>query len=262
MVMYRDEQSQRLTSHHHVFIGGLHRSGTTVLYQCLREHPQISGFRDTGVPEDEGQHLQTVYPPGKAYGGPGWFGFYPAAHLTETADLVSDENRRRLFEQWALHWDLNKPVLLEKSPPNLIRTRFLQALYPGSSFIVATRHPVAVSLATQKWSGTSLPELLEHWLVCHETFEQDRPHVRRLLTLSYEEFVESPRATLSRIYAFLGLSEHENQVEVRSHGNDRYLEQWRQLRKTGASEACLLDSPTLSEYESRVAPFGYSLFEV
>jgi len=46
----------------YVFIAGLHRSGTSVLARCLREHPQISGFRNTGVPEDEGQHLQDVYP--------------------------------------------------------------------------------------------------------------------------------------------------------------------------------------------------------
>ena len=76
-----------------VFVGGLHRSGTSLLHRCLAEHPDASGFRGTGVPEDEGQHLQSVYRPARAHGGPGRFGFDPGAHLTEESPLVSDENR-------------------------------------------------------------------------------------------------------------------------------------------------------------------------
>ena len=54
-----------------VFVGGLHRSGTSLVHRCLAGHPRVSGFRDTGVWEDEGQHLQTVYRPAAAHGGPG-----------------------------------------------------------------------------------------------------------------------------------------------------------------------------------------------
>ncbi|MEI2612689.1 MAG: hypothetical protein V9G20_28950 [Candidatus Promineifilaceae bacterium] len=60
-----------MDNHQFIFIGGLHRSGTSILFKTLRDHPQISGFYNTQVPEDEGQHLQTVIPPAKAFGGPG-----------------------------------------------------------------------------------------------------------------------------------------------------------------------------------------------
>jgi len=163
-----------------VFVGGLHRSGTTLLARCLTEHPLVSGFHGTGVPADEGQHLQTVYPPAKVYGGPGRFALHPDAHLTESSPLVSQENGERLRAEWSVYWDLSKPVLVEKSPPNLIRARFLQALVPGSSFVIITRHPVAVSFATQKWSKTSLSSLLRHWLAAHELFEADRPSLERV----------------------------------------------------------------------------------
>ena len=86
--------------HRFVFVGGLHRSGTTLLARCLAEHPEVSGFSGTRAPEDEGQHLQNVYQPGRAHGGPGRFGFDPEAHLTETSALVSDASRARLLEQW------------------------------------------------------------------------------------------------------------------------------------------------------------------
>ena len=39
---------------------------------------------------------------------------------------------------------MSEPVLVEKSPPNLVRTRFLQALFPDARQIVVTRHPIAV----------------------------------------------------------------------------------------------------------------------
>ena len=33
-----------------------------MLARMLAEHPEVSGFADTGAPADEGQHLQDVYP--------------------------------------------------------------------------------------------------------------------------------------------------------------------------------------------------------
>ena len=49
------------SNHHFVFVNGLHRSGTSILYRLLSAQLNFSGFSETGVPEDEGQHLQTVY---------------------------------------------------------------------------------------------------------------------------------------------------------------------------------------------------------
>ncbi len=133
-----------------IFVVGLHRSGTSLLHAILREHPAISGFRDTGVPEDEGQHLQTVLPTGLELGGPGRFAFHPDAYMDEHHPLASEKTARLLWEAWRPYWDVSRPYLIEKSPPNLLRTRFLQKLFPNSWFIAILRHPIAVAYATRK----------------------------------------------------------------------------------------------------------------
>jgi hypothetical protein len=212
--------------HRLVFVCGLHRSGTSLLFKWLKHHPRVSGFSDTGVPEDEGQHLQSVYPTANASGGPGRFGFDPAAHLTESSPLVTEANRRALLEAWSPHWDLSRPVLVEKSPPNLIRTRFLQALFPGSAFIVLMRDPVAVAAATRKWSRTSDASLLIHWLVCHERFAADAPYLEHHLILKYEDLVAEPAQWLGRVYEFLGLEPAPPPEDARTGLNDRYHARW------------------------------------
>ena len=197
-----------------MFVGGLHRSGTTPLARTLAEHPSISGLADTGVAEDEGQHLQDVYPRIRAYGGMGRFAEAPAAHLVETSLLVNDDNRRRLEAAWSPYWDLTRPLLLEKSPANLIMGRFLGAMFRGSALIVVVRHPVVVALAMQKWNPVlfarngrrrvSLPGLVEHWVKAHQLLLDDLPSLERVHVLRYEDLVESPTGHLSRSRSFSG----------------------------------------------------------
>jgi hypothetical protein len=242
-----------------VFICGLHRSGTSPLFRILREHQEISGFSDTGAPEDEGQHLQTVFPAGNIYGGPGRFGFAPEAHLTEQSELATVENQRRLFEEWSRYWDLSKPWLLEKSPPNFIRTRFLQAVFPNSYFIAITRHPVAVSLATSKWADSSRELLLKHWLQCHRLFRQDSPYLRRLLEIRYEDLIQATEPTMLQVYRFLGLTP-QFVLPLDPAGNDRYFNVWRKLSDETETSAEL--RRLTQRYEREVQIYGYSLKSV
>lgn len=248
-----------LDAHRFLFVGGLHRSGTTIVTRCLAQHPQISGFHETGVQEDEGQFLQSVYPIGRVYGGPGIFGFEPEASLTEHSPLVSTENRDRMFASWSHHWDLARPVLMEKSPPNVIRTRFLQALFPRSSFVIVVRHPVAVTFATftRRPKRTKVQELLRHWVHCHEILERDLPSIERALVVPYEGFVADPDATLRRLYAFLGLEHHPNPLPIRGETNDRYYRMW--LERRNRRLAGLPSRRAAAELEPRVRRFGYSL---
>ncbi len=245
------------SNHQLVFICGLHRSGTSIFFKSLKQHPDISGFENTNVDEDEGQFLQSVYPIAKKFGGPGRFGFAPEMHLTESSKLITPQNRDTLFREWSKYWNLDRPILVEKSPPNLIKTRFLQALFPQATFIVITRHPIAVALATKKWSYTSLQSLIHHWVHCHQLFEEDRPFLKRVYSFRYEDFIQDPNNILRQVYDLLNIQFLPTNLTIRSGINDAYIQKWEDLKSKWINRLYFKRIET--RFETAVNAFGYSL---
>lgn len=244
---------------HFIFVGGVHRSGTSLLHDALRRHADVSGFAGTGAPEDEGQHLQSVVPPAAALGGPGRFAFDPASMMDETHPLATSETAARLFADWRRHWDLEKPHLLEKSPPNIVRTRFLQRLFPRGALVMIVRHPLAVAYATLKWCPASAFSLTEHTLRCYERLLADRDHLDRLFVCRYEQFVVAPQRVLARLHAFAGLAEHHPPLEIDPHSNHKYFALWRRdLDALKAGRSVALDA-FAELFAHRMSAFGYRL---
>lgn len=248
-----------MQEHKFVFICGLHGSGTSIFFRVLREHPDISGFKNTGVPADEGQHLQSVYPPAWVFGGPGKFGFNSQSHLTENSSLVTQKNRAKLIREWTPYWDMSKSVLIEKSPPNIVRTRFLQTMFDNAYFICLTRHPVAVSYSTRKrrFHNLLLKNRLDHWLYCQDIFSRDKSRLHRLLELKYEDFVINTDSCLKQVYSFLDLEEIPSTILVRSNTNDKYFSEWQKFQDTPVLK--LYAHYLINNYEERVNRYGYSL---
>ena len=244
----------------YVFICGLHRSGTSVLGRNIARMENCTGFKDTDVIEDEGQFLQDVYPTGEVYGGAGKFGFDPRAHLTETSPLLTPENALKLRQSWERYWDQSKAIRVEKTPGNLLKTRFLQAVFPRSYFIVIRRHPVPVSMANQRWKVSLAPlhNLFDHWLHCHALFEEDKKYLTHVFELSYEDYVRDPDKYHEQIAAFIGTRVPANPMEqVTVAYNQKYLDRWSDL---------LNNSPINSyyrfiaaKYEPNFRKYGYSL---
>ena len=178
--------------------------------------------------------------------GTGWgsYAYAADAHLTEANEtgLLTDRSRRTLMTEWGRHWpslDLEalnasllpatpppageaRPILLEKSPTNIMMWRFLNALWhltpaapegasrPDVRFVFISRHPLAVSIAQRSWedaSHLSIPQLVAHWLYQQECLERDLQQTpqARALRLRFEDLAADPTGTLAGAFEWLGL---------------------------------------------------------
>ncbi|PYK67826.1 MAG: hypothetical protein DME45_09545 [Verrucomicrobia bacterium] len=276
-------QDQTEFDHGYVFICGMPRSGTTILGRNVGRLVDCTDLKNTGTRADEGQNVQNVYPTAHELGGPGRFGFDTRAHRTESSTLLTPENVSKLRASWHKYWDNAKRIYVEKTPSNLLATRFLQAAFANSYFIVIRRHPVPVAMASQKWkfNVTSLDNLFRHWLHCHALFEGDRKYLKRVYELKYENYVEDQDKYHNEIAAFIGTQVPEppkddtfrivlqwrnpTGLRVPEKGmekaspihNQKYLDRWHKL---------LTESPfriyyryLVRKYESQFNQYGYSL---
>jgi len=241
----------------HVFIGGLHRSGTSVFSRWLGSFPEISSFASTGVPEDEGQHLQSVFPPAWHYGGPGRFCFHPEAPLDAKSPLLTRDNILKLRNEWGNLWNKEKTILLEKSPPNLIHAPFLQAVFPDARFIFLLRHPVAVALATKQITGQPLDDLMKHWIRAHDILVVHQRMLDSSLCLHYESLVTIPDHVHSKVQDFTGVTGVPLSTSPFTDRNPDYFNIWQALR-TGNTTAGMTEQ-LIHTHEFQCNRFGYSL---
>ncbi len=190
--------------HRYLFVGGLHRSGTSLVARLAASVPQVAAITDAPVPENEGAYLQGAIVHDAMSGRPMHFATDAAQHMTEAHALNRLETRMRLEADWA-PWFGPGPWRVEKSPVNMTRMRLLQQLFPLSQFIVVLRHPEAVAAAVAKWVDAPAADLLDHWLTAHERMALDLERLHCALVLRYEDVTADPEATRTAIARFLDL---------------------------------------------------------
>lgn len=205
----------------YLFIGGLHRTGTSLLARLLAEHPEINAITDAPVPENEGAFLQGAIPHTARHGIPGHYATDPAQHLVEGCRYDTLETRQRLEHDWEPWFTGNGSWRLEKSPVNLVRTRLYQQLFPLSQFVIILRHPEAMAAALAKWTDRPAEELIDFALNAYDLVLDDIEHLHAAMVIRYEDLVANPQAVLDGLTAFCGL----DAVPVRQNvhdGNRRY----------------------------------------
>lgn len=207
--------------HRYVFVGGLHRSGTSLVARLLQEHPDISGIENAPAPENEGAYLQGAIPHTARHGVPVHFATDPAQHFVEGSPFDTLATRERLEADWSHWFDSSKPWRVEKSPVNLTRMRLYQSLFPLSQFIVVLRRPEFVAAAMRKWNDVGDSAIIAHWNEAHRQVEEDLANIHCWLIVRYEDLVANPLEQRRRIFAFLDLPMCESQVAIRN-GNKAY----------------------------------------
>ena len=182
-----------------LFLVGLNNSGTSILSRILASHPRVRAL------PNEGQLLSPAFPSAPRLGvGRLWTKRLDVFRWTEESDPGSALRAR--FD-WAYHFAPGPGILLEKSPPDAIRARWLQANFRPSRFVALTRHPYAVCEGIRRRTGALIREAAEHWKRGNEILLDDVEQLDRSLLLTYEGLTERTAEELERVRAFLGLEE-------------------------------------------------------
>lgn len=150
--------------------------------------------------------------------------------------------------------------LVEKSPANSVRTRFLQAVFPDASFVVVVRDGRAVAEGIRRrrlfdperphLAGleTTIEDAALQWVSANAQLVEDSFLLTRVRFVFYEELVERPDQVLGEVLDFLGLERVElNAVEFRMGLNET------QIARLSAEERVKLE-----EIEGELlSKFGY-----
>jgi hypothetical protein len=182
-----------------LFLLGLNNSGTSILSRILASHPRVRSL------PNEGQLLTPAFPKAPRYGvGRNWTKRPDVFRWTETSDPAPALRAR--FD-WAYLVEPGPGILLEKSPPDTIRARWLQANFRPSRFVALTRHPYAVCEGIRRRTDLSIEEAANHWTRGNELLLEDVEQLEHCLMLTYESLTERPQEELERVRAFLELEE-------------------------------------------------------
>jgi hypothetical protein len=121
----------------------------------------------------------------------------------------------RLYSDWSRYWDdLKQPHLIEKSPPNIIKTLFLaRAFHPApTSFVMMMRHPFGAGahFILNKGSYDHAPDVLHdldcgerflrHWLVEMKLFRSDLMLIPRSVNVTVVMFENFTRSHVKEHY--------------------------------------------------------------
>ncbi len=194
-----------------IFVVGCCNSGTTILWRALKKHNELDG------PETEGQDLQELPLCMRHFLGKKTFRMF--AHPTFKYSYHLKENdfeksvAQRLADLYAEHLEPGKR-LIEKSPANLLRTRFLQSVFPDATFVIIVRNGIAVSegIVRKRWYDperphmaglkTTIEEASLQWHHANRIILQDKIYLKRYIMVKYEDLVKDTNKVLHSILNF------------------------------------------------------------
>lgn len=241
-----------------VFLVGCYNSGTTLLAELLGQHPSISAL------PTEGHFITDQFVKDYDVGLPRmWVEREDLFRLNETDE---GPDPVRLTKEWAMRLNCNKPVLLEKSPPNSAKTRWLQRHFENAHFVGIVRDPYAVSegitrKADPKHLINSWPIEMSayQWMRSNQILKQDAEHLDHMMWVKYEDLADDTVGTLNKITEFIGIQRFDDFEAGRSWSIHERNEQVRNMN----AESIKRLSPQQIEKVTSVAGemidvFGYT----
>ncbi|MDE0950541.1 MAG: sulfotransferase [Halioglobus sp.] len=166
---------------------------------------------------------------------------------------------------WETYWDKGKPVLLEKSPPNLIRVDDILAHFQPVKFVVMVRNPYAHAEGLIRRNDMKLKRAANFSMMCLRTQMANVRKLDDVLVLTYESLVEDPVKACQQLAAFMPhLDDIDPAASFEVHSIDGTLE--RPITDLNAKKIASLDADTIAamnevfvQHEQTFEDWGYTL---
>jgi len=126
---------------------------------------------------------------------------------------------KTIKEVWDRYWDQDKPLLIEKSPPHIIRTTEIMEHFNPVYFLLMVRNPYAHCeglIRRNKWDAKKAAEF-SVWCLRHQA--NNANNLKNVLRLTYEELTGNPASIAQRIQSFIpqiGELKHTQKFSVHS----------------------------------------------
>jgi len=174
-----------LNSHKTLFIQSLPYSGSTVLVRLFETSKNASVFSSQN---GEGQMIPEIRP-------------FMRYDSWKEDKFIPWDNIKKIYEK---NWDLTKPVLVEKSPPNIIHTKILEEKFENPHFIIMCRNPYAWCRGVKRRTPErTFTEIAAVWLERTRYLKFNVNNLKQFLFFTYEEFTDSPEKVTKKIIEFI-----------------------------------------------------------
>lgn len=136
--------------HKYVFILSPPYCGSTLLNQLISTSKSVSVNNE--VDTREGQTLPTLSK--------------LMFHHDRRWDDTLDYDWEFVKKEWHKYWDLKHPLLLEKSPPNIVRAKSIENHFKPAYFIIFNRNPYAHCESLIRRNGTDPVKAADFAIKC------------------------------------------------------------------------------------------------
>lgn len=155
--------------------------GSTLLTQIINSSKNVSCNNNIGLME--GQHLPI------------------AKDLLFTKDRWSVDKKIdwiKVKNIWHKYWDISKPILLEKSPPNIIRADKIKQYFKKVKFICLVRNPYAQIQSNLRRYNTDIKEATSNY-INYLKFQKENLNKYDSILIKYEDLTEKPEKEKKKI---------------------------------------------------------------
>ena len=195
---YRRHFDRLRRQHRWIFIVGCNNSGTTLLQKILEGTGAVSTHRY------EGQMYTRVLARTRRRGHMRvWSDYLPDLIIAPDHEMTQAP---RLLHDWmrALPRPV-RPIIVEKTPANLMRMGWLARIFPNSSFIGMARNGYAVAEGIRRKGEQEIGKAASHWNQVNTIMREQQATVPNFHLLRYEDLCDHPHKTLTELAPILGI---------------------------------------------------------